>query len=533
MTAWSNLRRIASLTLALSAATVGSSHEMLSDQINLASMNPEQTWVPTVLVPWVNYGADFGGVSAWNVSGISKDQTVDSWFALLSQNGVRIIAWFLFGDGRGALTFDGAGYVTGLAPSFLSDYESILSRAKKHNLQIIWVLTDFEIGMPLEAKGGVQEFGRSDLLEDPTKRKSLIENGLESILKAAGTSEEIAGWIVMNEPEHLLRSGYVSESAIRSFIQDAASAIKRYNPDQRIAIANSDFAAMVQLSDLRELDFLVLHDYQSHLPPPAKMIRASLRDRFGSAVAERPIFIGEFDLSSPPGSDIDKFLRATRALGYAGAWPWSLRNDIHKVGEEADINAQFIEVDKYAHSVLSLKTSGKLRGHSNTREMRQWVLTQMNSKLLPDIDRRIIQLHEQPVQHQKETEINQEWADRTQHQLDADRQNLEKLGLQEKKAVSDIKENQDWLSRAGASDLSVAQAALSAARNWQQEIETQIQCTQDEVLQLQVDLAAAVARSKMHSYLARETASELDCLALVRRQLRDKKLLQSVIKTSF
>src|ERR1700693_466309 len=70
-------------------------------RIDLASPDLGRTWVPTVLIPWATYGADFGGVSGWNVEGISAEQRhkdLDGWFSRLQHDGVRVIAWFLFGD---------------------------------------------------------------------------------------------------------------------------------------------------------------------------------------------------------------------------------------------------------------------------------------------------------------------------------------------------------------------------------------------------------------------------------------------------
>ncbi len=264
-------------------------------KLDLASVNPRHTWYPMVLMPWAKYGYDFGGVH-----GASSDPRIDAWFSRLQQDGVKAVAWFLFGDGRGSLVFDPSGRVRGLAPGFQADYHHVLKLARKHRLQVIWVLTDFEIGMPAETARGVHMFGHADLLEDEAKRASLIRNALVPLLQDRENSSQIAGWIVINEPEQILRSGRVTESAIRSLVRETAAAIKRYHPEQRVGLANSDVAAMIEFADLDDLDFLVFHHYRATLPPPAAFVEDYIRKRLTIA-RRRPIFIGEFNLSFPPG----------------------------------------------------------------------------------------------------------------------------------------------------------------------------------------------------------------------------------------
>jgi hypothetical protein len=495
-------------------------------RVDLASLHPDQTWTPTVLLPWVRYGADFGGVLKWNVRGMSEDRDMDEWLARLSQDGVRCIGWFLFGDGRGALTFDESGYVRGLAPSVLSDYQAVLSHAKKYDLQLVWILTDFEIGMPVAEKGGVQEFGRPDLIEDEAKRKSLIENGLKPILQATGQSEQIAGWIVINEPEHLLRSGFVSEQAMRSFVREATAAIKQFDPGEKVAIANSDLAAMVHLSDLDSLDFLVLHYYEPNLPAPATWIQKYLHEQAGASKPKRPIFIGEFPLRLPPGGNLDRFLQACRAFGYAGAWPWSLRtNSRESDGRATNLNEQFDEAAAYARSVRSLQNAAR-HDSLDTKKMREWALSELRSELA-DVQQRVAALQGEPGRQQAEAETNKEWEARARREIDGTIETLNSDRKQQQRAQSDIIENELWVSRADPNDRAAAQAALKKSRDWLLEIQSQIRSAQEEILKEQRDLATAEERIRMHSYLAGEAVAELSWLEALRARLGNKRSLKS------
>jgi hypothetical protein len=89
----------------------------VSEPLNLTSRVLSDTYRPVVNIPWVRYGADFGGVTKWQTSGISHDpQAISSWLRMLADHGVSAVVWFLFGDGRGSLDFDQNGFVRGLAP---------------------------------------------------------------------------------------------------------------------------------------------------------------------------------------------------------------------------------------------------------------------------------------------------------------------------------------------------------------------------------------------------------------------------------
>jgi hypothetical protein len=500
--------------------------EPSGSRTDFASSHLGQTWVPTVLVPWVSYGADFGGVSGWHLEGISADQNADAWFTKLQLDGVRTIVWFLFGDGRGGLKFNESGDVQGLAPGFLNDYQSVLSLARKHHLQVIWILVDFEMGMPAETYQGVQEFGHPGLFEDASKRKFFIENGLDPILRVSGASEQIAGWIVINEPEHLLRSGYVSEPAMRSFVQETTAVIKQFHPGARVAIANSDLAAMLQFSDLDSLDFLVLHYYQPDLPPPATWQQQYLLGRPGATKIKRPIFIGEFALGSPPGGDLGRFVQVCRAFGYAGAWPWSLRTNSHESdGQATDPNEQLEQVGVYARSVLSLQKAPVHHGSADIKKMRESVVAELRSEL-PSVEQRVASLQGEPARQQAEVESNKEWEARAQSEIQAARTALKTQGEQEQEAQSDIEQNEAWASRATPGDLDAAQAALGKSQDWLQEIQSQIRSAEEEIPKQQQDVATAEERIRMHSYLAREAATELSWLEIFRARLANERSLK-------
>jgi len=220
---------------------------------DLALPNPERTWQPVVSMPWVGYGSDFGGVPGWGVRGAAFDDRTDQWFKKLAHAGIRAVAWFLFADGRGALQFDSAGYVTGVSPPFWGDYHSVLKSAAKHNLQLVWVLADFEIGMPKQTERGVQLFGRADLIEDPAKRRSLIMNRIAKAFGYAG----VWPWSLQNRPDGSGKAGVNAEpqfDAVGEYAKTVISATTKEDPGGKQQSSRDWAISQLRLNLLPEVE---------------------------------------------------------------------------------------------------------------------------------------------------------------------------------------------------------------------------------------------------------------------------------------
>jgi hypothetical protein len=325
--------------------------------VDLTSANIEDTYVPIVNAAWFSYRQDFGDVDipdgqggrklAWTPVGVSRNQAiVNGHFKRLKESGVKALIWFLFADGA-TVNFDENGFVTGLDDTFIKDYLAALALAEKHGLGLIFVLVDHEL-MKLEKEqaDGARLFGHAEVIEDKDKRRSFFENALLPLLQLAPVNRNIAGWIIVNEPEvaldrwdekvkdnakldlQALKKGYVSEAGLSSFIAEAVQCIKQNTYRQPVSVGHRDLESLLDFQRQRpdtKLDFLVFHHYQNYMPPPVTHIRKQL-----GGADKRPIYIGEFNLnlsdpSKPrPISDARQFVGWARALGYAGLWPWAL-----------------------------------------------------------------------------------------------------------------------------------------------------------------------------------------------------------------
>jgi hypothetical protein len=129
----------------------------------------------------------------------------------------------------------------------------------------------------MEIERGVQTFGRADIIEDAAKANSFLEEALVSVVEDEYNRDQIVGWIVINEPERLLRDGSVSEDAMRRFIREAAAFIHQHSPKQPVSIGNADFSSMIHLSGVEGLDFFIFQHWASAMPP--RLLRTNVLAR--------------------------------------------------------------------------------------------------------------------------------------------------------------------------------------------------------------------------------------------------------------
>jgi hypothetical protein len=524
------------VTLPIVAALIWRSTTWTPHALNLASTSLTDTYRPVVNLPWVRYGADFGGVAKWQTPGISEDsKTIDSWLTTLASQGTTAIVWFLLSDGRGSLEFDDSGYVRGLTPKVLSDYRAALDLLKKHRMQVIWVIADFKIANPPVEEKGVQMFGRADLIEDERKQSSFIEKGIVPIVRENYDLAQIAGWIVINEPEHLLRDGSVSEESMRRFVERTATEIRHYSR-KPVSIGNADLTSMIHLSDLAGLDYFVFHDYKSTLPPPVSYIQRFLIGVLHRSTAQKPIFIGEYNLGFPPTLDMRRFLEAAKALGYAGAWPWSIHNRVDVSGTAAiDENPQFDELGPYWSVFRSDSDPNAVRSSGAVAALRTdnsgLHLSSQRAELLLGTNLRIreIESGDAIVSQRNRAMENLEWRQRILDQyLPIFRQQLSKALNERAAAQQSLSANEAWLRRALPAEADAARSAEATSQQWVIRVERQIVDTEDNIRKQEADLREATARWRGHSYSEEEIATELAWLRWFSRALQEESMPPAV-----
>ena len=167
--------------------------------------NVREAYQPVVNLPWINYGTDFGKVTAWSDSGISTRQNLDNLFSKLKANGIESIVWHLFADGRASPEFDSLGNPTGFDDTFWKDYDDALKLAEENDLGIFWVLLDFKWFDPPIINDGATLGGHAEAVIDTAKQRLFFERMLTPLITRHPHNPNINGWILVNEPENAIK----------------------------------------------------------------------------------------------------------------------------------------------------------------------------------------------------------------------------------------------------------------------------------------------------------------------------------------
>ena len=252
---------------------------------------------------------------------------------------VKALRWWVFVDGRAGLDFNEDGSVRGLADEFISDFDELIRLARSSGLDLVPVLFDFLLGAELKIVDGVQVYGRSELINDETKRKSLLDNAISHVFDMY--CEQIVIWDLMNEPEWLLKDsaqfeipdgmrpseiaagGVIDLETMKKFfseIIDLYEENEKCRGHQRFTVGSASPRWVTLWQDL-DLDVI-----QFHLWNGPGQIDDGLEFDFEPPVNGIPNILGEF--STKPEMQLHsvcEYLEKAYALGYSGAWPWAYR----------------------------------------------------------------------------------------------------------------------------------------------------------------------------------------------------------------
>jgi hypothetical protein len=465
-------------------------------QIDLTSRVTGQSFQPVINLPWFNYGQDFGQVAEWGWRGVSQNRgAMEAAFEKLRQSGVNCIAWFLLCDGRGSLKFDSNGYVTGFNPGFFEDYDAALEVAREHKIGIIWVLMDYYIMFPAKEENGYSIFGHADVIEQSEKRQSFFNNALKPLVRRYSYESQIAGWIIINEPENALREGYVSPQAMQAFTREAATLIKQNTYRQPVSIGSADLESLLEYSGKHssDLDFLVFHHYEKFLPPPASHIRSLMQG--GDS---KPIYIGEFDLKSPPLPTAELVTWIQR-LGYAGLWPWNANDNLGALpspNEEAQSLCEIISTTNSITSQLQQQFQKRrdLDTDSLTASFRQdidWWMQYWPTTVMPAVEQSMIQWSAEMVSEERKQDENRLWENdklKWQNMLASRRAERQK---ELSKANESLAQNEALRNAEG----------INKSAQWVKDVKAELQNIETELHNQDNDLQIARQRIALHGSL--------------------------------
>jgi len=271
--------------------------------------------------PWRGYGHDFG--TAWGHDGLSTAATrsaVASDLAQLRDDGVRVVRWFVFGDGRAAPQHDDHLRTTGLDAATLADLGAWLELADAADIDLIPVLFDYLWFDTATTYAGVELGGHSRMASDTALRQRLIDNAVQPLVERCATHRRIIAWDVINEPEWAMQGdvtlvGEPVPAAVMQGFVDEVTAIIHAATNRPVTLGSAGLEPMLSYWGGSSLDLLQLHHYvDAALTPVAEL------------GVDRSVLLGEFATRNSNRS-LTEMLDAALALGYRGALPWSFRAD--------------------------------------------------------------------------------------------------------------------------------------------------------------------------------------------------------------
>jgi hypothetical protein len=127
---------------------------------------------------------------------------IEAQLADMQAIGVHVLRWFFGNDGRSFMIFDQHDNCTGIDSTALQNVDRVLALAERDQIYVVPVLFDFRFisgDRWLKFDDGSSGAGRADVIRDPGKRKALIENFVQPLVKRCANSKAILYWEIMNE----------------------------------------------------------------------------------------------------------------------------------------------------------------------------------------------------------------------------------------------------------------------------------------------------------------------------------------------
>jgi hypothetical protein len=271
--------------------------------------------------PWWNYGTDFG-TGGWGK--FTDWANLETQMAIMRSQGVRMIRWWVFADGRYAPDFNADGTVSGLDSFVLADLDKAMALAAKYNLYLMLAVTDANIVGPGSSDGAVQMGGHGVLITNAAVRQTYLDRALKPLLQHVAASpyaKYVAAYDVMNEPELQVQGFWGSQftrDQMKGFLADCVNYIHLYGGGAYATVGSampgwaSAWAGIGQ--DVYQVHWYPGFDngapFMSSLPTAA------------SLGLDKPVIVGEF-ATAVTQAQMQQQLDTIYARGYAGALAWS------------------------------------------------------------------------------------------------------------------------------------------------------------------------------------------------------------------
>ena len=297
---------------------------------------------------WHNFGADFGGISAWSQKGVSQDTAAfDADLAAVAAKDARVVRWWMFPRFfTDSISFGADGAPTGVGGTLVADVQKALALAEKHDVYLMLTLFSFDGFAPTKTEFGIEIPGLKPIVVDSAKRTKLFDKLIGPVADAVESSpyrRRMIAWDLINEPEWAMTgpSLYggtafepnsdleaVTHAQMETFLKELTTALRAHSSAQ-ITIGS----AAIKWGDAWThvgVDFYQLHyyDWVYEWFPLSTATLAS------AGLSGKPVVMGEFPnagLSAIPGKGLpartaSQFASDLWGAGYGGALSWAFND---------------------------------------------------------------------------------------------------------------------------------------------------------------------------------------------------------------
>lgn len=294
---------------------------------------------------WHEFGADFGGITAWNKRGVSQSSSAyQADLSAMTAKKVNVIRWWMFPrlDSSG-ITFGPDDVPTGIGGALLADLEEGLKLAEQNDVYLMLTLFSFDNFHPTADESGVHHVGLQPMVVDGAKRQQLLQRLVAAVADAVEASprrKRVIAWDIINEPEWAMTganryggsdfqptSGLqaVTHAQMEAFVAEATTTLHAHS--RAPVTVGSAAIKWGNAWTHVDLDFYQLHyyDWVYEWFPYASYTLAM------AGLTDKPVVLGEFPnaglsaISSKglPARTAAQFISDLWDQGYAGALSWA------------------------------------------------------------------------------------------------------------------------------------------------------------------------------------------------------------------
>ncbi len=288
---------------------------------------------------WKTYAGDFGGISAWGLSGVASDP--DAYRAELqdmANNGIKVVRWWIWPEfWTDAVSFSPDGSPNPLGQAAIDDGLKALEIADEVGVRLMLCLFSFDGFRPSRETFGIQMTGYHDIVIDDTKRSALMENIVTPFAKALQSSpyiDSLHSWDVINEPEWATTgaSKYggetfepdeelqaITHDQMETFIADTIKVLRAETPDVPLSVGAAALKWAHAWTAL-DVDF-----YQTHIYDWVNAFWPYSKSPADFGLDDKPLIMGEYPVEGLEDVDHKTMLDSWYSNGYAGAIGWDYR----------------------------------------------------------------------------------------------------------------------------------------------------------------------------------------------------------------